>query len=53
MQYYFKDVLKFNVSNIFKQNFFELFGVDVIINENLEPYILEINIDPGIIHKEE
>ena len=36
-----------------KKNYFQLFGVDVMIDGDLEPYILEINSDPMITHEEE
>ena len=52
MQYYIKDILKKNMDEIFKKNYFQLFGVDVIIDGDLEPYILEINSDPMITHEE-
>ena len=53
MQYYFKDIIEKNMDEIFKKNFCQLFGVDVMIDEDLEPYILEVNSDPMIIHEEE
>ena len=53
MQYYIKDILKKNMDEIFKKNYFQLFGVDVMIDGDLEPYILEINSDPMITHEEE
>ena len=52
MQYYIKDILKKNMDEIFKKNYFQLFGVDVMIDGDLEPYILEINSDPMITHEE-
>ena len=48
MQYYIKDIR--NLKGIFKKNYFQLFGVDVMIDGDLEPYILEINSDPMITH---
>ena len=53
MQYYIKDIRKKNTDEIFKKNYFQLFGVDVMIDGDLEPYILEINSDPMITHEEE
>ena len=53
MQYYFKDIIEKNMDEIFKKNCGQLFGVDVMIDEDLEPYILEVNSDPMIIHEEE
>jgi len=53
MQYYIKDIRKINMDEIFKKNYFELFGVDVMIDADLEPYILEVNSDPAIYHHEE
>ena len=53
MQYYIKDIRKKNTDEIFKKNYFQLFGVDVMIDGDLEPYILEINSDPMITHQEE
>ena len=53
MQYYIKDFRKKNMDEIFKKNYFQLFGVDVMIDGDLEPYILEINSDPMITHEEE
>ena len=52
MQYYIKDFRKKNMDEIFKKNYFQLFGVDVMIDGDLEPYILEINSDPMITHEE-
>ena len=52
MQYYIKDIRKKNTDEIFKKNYFQLFGVDVMIDGDLEPYILEINSDPMITHQE-
>ena len=52
MQYYIKDIRKKNTDEIFKKNYFQLFGVDVMIDGDLEPYILEINSDPMITHEE-
>ena len=52
MQYYIKDIRKKNMDEIFKKNYFQLYGVDVMIDGDLEPYILEINSDPMITHEE-
>ena len=41
------------MDEIFKKNYFQLFGVDVMIDADLEPYILEVNSDPAIYHHEE
>ena len=41
------------MDEIFKKNYFQLFGVDVMIDADLEPYLLEVNSDPAIYHGEE
>lgn len=41
------------MDEIFKKNYFQLFGVDVMIDADLEPYLLEVNSDPAIYHDEE
>lgn len=39
--------------SLFKKEYFEVFGVDIIFDENLTPYIMEINSVPSVnIHTE-
>tara|TARA_Y100000591_G_scaffold226539_1_gene197599 strand:+ start:180 stop:1385 length:1206 start_codon:yes stop_codon:yes gene_type:complete len=42
-----------NCENIHKNGQFQLFGADVILDESLKPYILEINKGPDMKHKDE
>jgi len=36
-----------------KHNFYEIFGIDFIITNNLDAYILEVNSGPGMVHYNE
>ena len=42
-----------NCDNIHKNGQFQLFGADVILDTNLNPYMLEINKGPDMKHKDE
>ena len=42
-----------NCENIHKNGQFQLFGADVILDQDLKPYILEINKGPDMKHKDE
>jgi len=38
-------IKKFNVSS---NNLFEIFGVDILIDENLTPWLMEVNLNPSL-----
>lgn len=43
-----------NLQYLDRVNYFQLFGVDVVIDKKLNPYIVEVNVGPGMDpHKEE
>ena len=41
-----KELKKYDIAS--SKNIFELFGVDVLLDENLEPHLLEINLNPSL-----
>ena len=40
--------VKSNINHLNKVNCFEIFGCDFILDEKYKPYLLEININPGL-----
>lgn len=41
------DLIQKDIANVKSNNYFELYGVDVILDKELKPYIIEINNNPG------
>ena len=39
---------KFNINHLNRTNCFEIFGCDFILDQKYKPYLLEINLNPGL-----